>query len=96
MFIEQLTKKQLDDFFGKSTSHHIVKMTDGETYIYVSYETDSMTVNHRMYDFEGSTIDREEKWRKYLYTIFDNIYYDAYKSYLETQMSDKLNALIQT
>lgn len=93
MFIEQLTKKQLDDFFGRSTSHHIVKLIGGETYLYVSYETGSMVVNHRLYDFEGSTIDKEEKWRQYLYTIFGDIYYDAYKSYLETQMSEKLNAL---
>lgn len=94
MFISRLTQKQIDEFFGKPTSFFINKKPlAGDVYLYVSFDTGSMMLNNRMYDFEGSTNGNEEAWRRYLYSIFGDEYYQAYAAYLDAQKADKLEAL---
>ena len=94
MFIERLTKEHLCEFFHKARiSFYMSKSYGGEEYLYVSYDTESMTVNNRMYDFEGSTVSSENKWREFLYSIFGQEYKDAYKAYLLSEMEEKLSYL---
>ena len=105
MFIERLNKEQLCDFFRlegflideKDVSFFI----DGgifdkkREYLYVSINEDiqDICLHYRFYDFEGSTISKEQRWRNYLYTIFGEEYKDTYKEYLLNQIKEKLDSL---
>ena len=94
MFVARLTEEQIKKYFGQNTTSFMVKTAYGsDAYLYVSYESDTMCHNHRLYDFEGSTVPSEESWRRYLYSIFGDEYYKAYASYLESQKENKLKAL---
>lgn len=96
MFVEKLTKEQLCDFFKtKHLSHFMSSSVYGEDYLYVSVDGDSMSVNYRLYDFEGSTVENESKWRNFLYSIFGEEYKAAYTEYLQEMMKEKLLGLIK-
>lgn len=64
-----------------------------EDYLYVSVDGDSMSVNYRLYDFEGSTVANETKWRRFLYEIFGETYKQEYEKFLKSEMEDKLSCL---
>lgn len=95
MFIEKLTKEQLCQFFNKKhLTHFMSKDTYNEVpYLYVSISGESMSLNYRLYNFEGSTIPNEGEWRKFLFEIFGNEYKEEYKKYLQKQMDTKLACL---
>lgn len=104
MFVERLTKEQIIDFFH--TEGYVIvnrnvtcfvqnELSRSESNLYVCLDGDhfSIPINYRMYDFEGSTIANESKWRNFLYSTFGEEYKDAYRSYLLEQMDKRLNEL---
>ena len=97
MFIEKLTVDDLKKFFNTQyVSCFMSKDIYGEEYLYAStsLDEDAMTVNRRLYDFEGSTVANETKWRRFLYTKFGNEYIEEYKKYLDNKSKDKLMKLV--
>lgn len=105
MFVERLTKEQIIDFFRTEgyviTNRNVTCFVQNELYhpenkyLYVCLDGDhfSIPINNRMYDFEGSTITNESKWRNFLYSIFEKEYKIAYKEYLQEEMDKKLSSL---
>ena len=99
MFVEKLTKEQLCKFFAeekydlsylqKNLTNFMSHGYNGEEYLYVSISGESMSVNNRLYDFEGSTVD-ETRWRRFLYEIYGEEYKNEYEKYLKEDMSLKL------
>lgn len=91
MFVDRLTKEQLSEFFEKKNlTSFMSRGYDGEEFLYVSVDGDSMSVNYRLYDFEGSTVSSETKWRRFLYKLFGEEYKQKYEEYLKEDMSLKL------
>lgn len=95
MFIEKLTTEQICDFFKtKHLSHFISKsMYEEANHLYVSIDGDSMSINCRLYDFEGSTVENEDKWRNFLYGIFGEVYKQEYEKFLKSEIEYKLSCL---
>ena len=94
MFIENFTKQQLCGFFKTNyLSYFISSSVYDEDYLYVSVDGNSMSINYRLYDFEGSTVSSEDKWRKFLYKIFGETYKQEYENYLKSEMEYKLSCL---
>lgn len=97
MFVQRLTKEQLCQFFEtNSINMHVSKcMDEDEEHLYASYCPRSMNVNMRLYDFEGSTVTSETKWKKFLYGIFGQEYLNAYSQWLDVRKRYMLNSLIE-
>lgn len=95
MFVERLTKSQLCNFFNKENFCFFLdkSISEEDYHLYVSIDGESMSLNYRLYDFEGSKIPSETKWRRFLFETFGNEYKEAYKEYLQKQMESKLNDL---
>lgn len=93
MFIEQLTIEQLCEFFkpkcGSLHSHMCVESRTKKEHLYVSIDNN----NYRLYDFEGSTVSKENEWRNFLYNIFGEEYKVEYEKYLQAQTTLKLSNL---
>ena len=93
MFVEKLTNEQLCNFFDKKYVSFHIDTYSKTPYLYVSYNNESMVINNRMYDFEGSTVSNETEWRNYLYSIFGEEYKNSYAEYLQKSIDEKLSNL---